>query len=66
MAWWVWKLKLMLNSAPTELKLELGLSLAINKMIKVNFGELDEIGEIGKIHKIDEIGKMHKIDEICR
>ena len=56
----------MLNSAPTELKLELGLSLAINKMIKVNFGELDEIGEIGKIHKIDEIGKMHKIDEICR
>ena len=25
---WVWKLKLMLNSAPTELKLELGLSLA--------------------------------------
>ena len=57
-----------------ELKLELGLSLAINnnKMIKVNFGELDEIGkihkidEIGKIHKIDETGKMHKIDEICR
>ena len=27
-AWWVWKLKLMLNSAPIELKLELGLSLA--------------------------------------